>query len=104
MSYHLIGLIDDPATRDGIATYQFQMERLVIHLLSKNRDIALAQIEEARERALDFVKKLGNENFSIEYEAQSTRLAVLMLEKSFRFIREVIETPDNEEPANGESE
>jgi hypothetical protein len=104
MSYHLIGLVDDPATRDRIATYQFQMERLVINLLSKNRNIALTQIEEARKRALDYVKKLGNESFSIEQEAQSTRLAVVMLEKSFRFIQEVIETPDEEESPKGESE
>ena len=97
MANHL-NEIEDAAARDGVSAFQTQMEVLVLSLLDEDRDLALAQIGEARSAALDFVKNTGSDVFSIDHEAKAGRVAVALLEHSFSRLRIVIETPDDDLP------
>ncbi len=88
--------IEDDAARNGVNTYQTQMEVLVLSLLSENRHAALTEIEEARAVSLDHVRTLGSAYFSVGNEAKSGRIAIALLESSFDRMRTVIESPDDD--------
>jgi hypothetical protein len=73
--------IDDIAVRDAIDTFQTYIESAIGNLLDPDRNKALAQIENARSRAMQNVKAMGSDVVPMEQEAKTLRLAVGLLEK-----------------------
>jgi hypothetical protein len=65
-------------------------------LLDHDRSTALAQIENARNRAINNVKKLGSDVVPMEQEARTLRLAVGLLEKTFDRLREIYSSSDGD--------
>jgi hypothetical protein len=74
--------IGDPDIRDAIDLFQTEMELWLLNLLSKDRDIALAQINAARNRMLDAFEKSRVEGAE-DRERKTLRVAFALLEKSF---------------------
>jgi hypothetical protein len=91
--------IDDAATRDGVHTFQAQMEIIVLSLLHNDRATALRQIEEARVATLEYTENLGSAYLSPAQRAKSARVAQALLRHTFSRLRTVIDSPDDDEPA-----
>ena len=81
--------IDDIAVRDAIYIFQTYIESTIGNLLDRDRNIALAQIETARSRAMQNVKEMGSDVVPMEQEAKTLRLAVGLLEKTFDRLHEI---------------
>ncbi|HEY7247646.1 MAG TPA: hypothetical protein VH678_27570 [Xanthobacteraceae bacterium] len=76
--------IDDIAVRDAIDIFQTYIESTIGNLLDRDRNIALAQIETARSRAMQNVKEMASDVVPIEQEAKTLCLAIGLTGKDFR--------------------
>jgi hypothetical protein len=88
--------VEDAAARDGVYTFQTQMEIFVLSLLDQNHEIALTQIAAARTVSLDYVNNLDSVFHSVDHDEKAGRVAVAMLERTFDHLRRVLETPDGD--------
>jgi len=91
--------IEDAAARDGVKTFQAQMEVVVLSMLHEDRGIALTQIEEARAASLAYTDGFHSAYLSPAERAKAKRVATTMLGHSFQRLRAVIAAPDDDEPA-----
>ena len=91
--------VEDAAARDGVGTYQTQMEVVLLSLLDGDRTNALTQIEEARAASLAYTDGFHSAYLSPAERAKAKRVATTMLGHSFQRLRAVIAAPDDDEPA-----
>ena len=90
--------VEDAAARDGVGTYQTQMEVVLLSLLDGDRTTALTQIEEARVATLYHAGTLSSAFLSPLERAKSARVALSMLRHSFSRLRTVMEESEDEGP------
>ena len=94
MLSHLLE-IEDAAAREGVSTFQIQMEVVVLSLLDDDRAVALGQIEAARLVSLENAKRLPRPDLpKIQPDPKPERVATAMLQCSFERMRTAIEAPD----------
>jgi hypothetical protein len=93
--------IEDIDIRDAIELYMGEMTLTFLDLLCKDHDIALVQIEEARQHALSNIKNVGSEFTPIGSDIKSRRIAIALAEATFDMLRRIVQSMKDDEPPIG---